>query len=66
MSQGIRTMIEMTFTFRTLSKLTGIPYKVLWRRYARGDRGERLVRPVEAKYGHRGNWSDDENDFAHP
>lgn len=45
-------------TFRTLCERFALPYYVLWRRYARGERGARLVRPVEKKYGHRGRWSE--------
>ena len=59
MSQGIPTRFQhqgRRVTFRTLCAACGIPYKVLWRRYRDGDRGLRLIRPVEAKYGHRGNW----------
>lgn len=59
MSQGITTRIRhggKRVTFRTLMAMSGLPYKVLWRRYRDGDRGARLIRPVEEKYGHRGQW----------
>lgn len=60
-SQGITTRIRyggQLVTFRALCKLTGLSYYVIWRRYSRGDRGARLVRPVESKYGHRGQWGE--------
>lgn len=44
-------------TFRTLCDRYGLRYDTLWVRYRKGDRGARLVRPTEAKYGHRGNWN---------
>jgi hypothetical protein len=47
-------------TFRTLCKRYGLRYSTLWVRYQKGDRGARLVRPTEAKYGHRGQWGIDE------
>jgi hypothetical protein len=69
MSQGITTKIRhlgKLVTFRTLCRRFNLPYYVLWRRYKRGDRGARLVRPVETKYGHRGRWSGlDEDQPAH-
>ncbi len=61
--QGITTKIEHNgeqVTFRTLCKRHGLSYYVLWRRYSRGDRDTRLVRPVETKYGHRGQWGSSE------
>jgi hypothetical protein len=61
MSNGVTTRFRhmgKRVTFRTLCERFGLPYYVLWRRYARGERGERLVRPVETKYGHRGRWSE--------
>ncbi len=65
MSQGVRTPFwwkGKRVTFRTLSERFKLPYYVLWRRYHRfGDRGDRLVRPVETKYGHRGQWGTNEN-----
>lgn len=63
MSQGIPTRIKHAgkrWTFRTLCAACGVPYKVLWRRYRDGDRGARLIRPVEVKYGHRGQWGTSE------
>jgi hypothetical protein len=51
--------------FRALCAKFGLSYKTLWGRYQRGDRGERLVRPADAKYAHRGTW-DHENHPAHP
>ncbi len=62
MSNGVTTRFRhqgKRVTFRTLCERYALPYYVLWRRYARGERGARLVRPVESKYGHRGRWSDD-------
>ena len=38
-------------TFRTLCVAYGLRYDTLWVRYRKGDRGARLVRPTEAKYG---------------
>lgn len=61
MSNGVTTRFRhqgRRVTFRTLCERFGLPYYVVWRRYARGERGERLVRPVETKYGHRGRWSE--------
>lgn len=61
MSNGVTTRFRhfgRRVTFRTLCERYALPYYVLWRRYARGERGARLVRPVESKYGHRGRWSD--------
>lgn len=62
MTQGVLTRIRhqgKRATFRTLAAMWGVPYKVLWRRYRDGDRGQRLIRPVEVKYGHRGRWNDE-------
>ena len=62
MSQGVPTKfwhLGKRMTFRTLSAACAVPYKVLWRRYRDGDRGMRLVRPVESQYAHRGSWGVD-------
>lgn len=68
MSHGVQRVIRhqgKRVTFRTLCHVFGLSYKTLWRRYQRGDRGARLVRPAEAKYAHRGTWGH-ENHLAHP
>lgn len=61
MSNGVTTRFThqgKRVTFRTLCERFGLPYYVIWRRYTRGDRGARLVRPLESKFGHRGRWSE--------
>lgn len=61
MSNGVTTRfwhLGRRATFRALCKRYGLPYYVVWRRYTAGDRGTRLVRPLESKFGHRGRWSD--------
>lgn len=59
MSQGITTHVPhlgAIATFRALCERYGLPYKTLWRRYSYGDRDERLIRPVDQRFAHRGNW----------
>ncbi len=56
MSAGITkhfTHLGEPVTFRSLVQRYCLSYNVIWKRYRVGDRGERLVRPLEAKFGRR-------------
>lgn len=41
-------------TLKQLSEITGINYQTLFRRYKKGDRNEKLIRPIDKKKSTRG------------
>lgn len=60
MSRGITTRIRhlgKRVTFRALCQQYGLSYYAVWRRYSNGERGLQLVRPVDTRFAHRGNWN---------
>ena len=42
-------------TLKELSEKINIPYHILFKRWHKGDRGERLIRPIESRCSHKKN-----------